>query len=399
LVLVLATSAWAGSETVLYQFMGDQDGYTPQAGVLFMKGKIYGTTFNGGAPEWGTVFQLTRTQSGWTKKTIYAFTARKDGGLPLGELAKDEAGKLYGTAIRGGNLSYEYGTGCGVVFELTPAPQRWKETVVHAFHLKDGCMPQGELVWDGAGNLYGTTSIGGDLSCARGDGCGTVFKLSRSAAGWKLITLHAFHGKDGGSPVSLLRDRSGNFYGATAGGGDSELGGTVFKLSPSGKTWKLTTLYSFTGGNDGSSPLAGVVFDQSGALYGTTYYGGTYGLGVVYKLTPAKPAWKEKVLHTFAGGQDGGNPYSNLLFDPQGNLYGTASAYGGENHGEIFKLTNSGGQWTESIAFSFNESDGSAPEGDIIWDASGNLYGTTSAAGDFCNGDQSGCGNVYEFTP
>jgi uncharacterized repeat protein (TIGR03803 family) len=399
LVLVLATSAWAGSETVLYQFMGDQDGYTPQAGVLFMKGKIYGTTFNGGAPEWGTVFQLTRTQSGWTKKTIYAFTARKDGGLPLGELAKDEAGKLYGTAIRGGNLSYEYGTGCGVVFELTPAPQRWKETVVHAFHLKDGCMPQGELVWDGAGNLYGTTSIGGDLSCARGDGCGTVFKLSRSAAGWKLITLHAFHGKDGGSPVSLLRDRSGNFYGATAGGGDSELGGTVFKLSPSGKTWKLTTLYSFTGGNDGSSPLAGVVFDQSGALYGTTYYGGTYGLGVVYKLTPAKPAWKEKVLHTFAGGQDGGNPYSNLLFDPQGNLYGTASAYGGENNGAIFKLTNSGGVWTESIAYSFNESDGSAPEGDIIWDASGNLYGTTSASGDFCNGDQSGCGNVYEFTP
>ena len=271
LLLFSVTSAWAGSEKVLYQFMSDRDGYTPQAGVLFMKGKIYGTTFNGGPPEWGTVYQLTHTQSGWRKKTIYSFTARKDGGLPLGELAKDEAGNLYGTAIRGGDLSYEYGTGCGVVFELTPGPKGWKEIVVHAFHLKDGCMPQGELVWDGAGNLYGTTSIGGDLSCARGDGCGTVFKLSRSGAGWKLTTLHAFHGKDGGSPVSLLRDRGGNFYGATAGGGDSELGGTVFKLSPPGKAWKLTTLYSFTGGNDGSSPLAGVVFDKSGALYGTTY--------------------------------------------------------------------------------------------------------------------------------
>ena len=363
-----------------------------------MKGNVYGTTFYGGIPERGTVYQLKRAGPSWTKTTIYAFTGRKDGGLPFGELAKDEAGNLYGTAILGGDLSYEYGTGCGVVFELTPGPKGWKETVVHAFHLKDGCSPQGELLRDGAGNLYGITTLGGDSPC----GCGTVFELSPSRAGWKLTTLHSFHdGSDGGAPSALFRDGSGNLY-VTDGGGTDQPYGVILKLSRPGKTWKLTTLYSFSGGPDGSFPGAAVVFGQGGALYGTTLSGGTYGLGVVYRLTPSKPTWTETVLHSFAGGQDGNAPDSNLLFDSQGNLYG-ATFQGGttgmDGYGTIFKLTNSGDTWTESVAFSFDGTDGYTPEGDIIWDAAGNLYGTTTTSGNFCNGDQSGCGNVYEFTP
>jgi len=402
LTVVLATSAWAGSEKVLYQFMSNQDGYTPLTGVLLMKGKIYGTTEQGGTPEWGTVYELKHTQSGWTKTTIYTFPNRKPGRnrtkhgvLPLSELTKDEVGNLYGTTTQGGDLRYSYNAGCGVVYELTPGPKGWKQTVLHQFHLKDGCGPSGELVWDG-GSLYGTAGSGGDTACGGGYGCGTVFKLSRSGAGWKFTTLHTFHGSDGGGPLSLMRDSKGNFYGS----GGTGTYGTVFKLSPSEGRWRFTSLYRFTGGADGNEPYGAVVFDKDGAIYGTTVNGGMYGLGVVYKLTPSKPSWTETVLHSFAGGQDGKYPYSNMLFDSQGNLYGTASAGGGScDCGAIFKLTNSGGTWTESLAYSFDGSDGYVPYGDVIWDATGNLYGTTSASGAFCNGDQSGCGNVYEFTP
>jgi uncharacterized repeat protein (TIGR03803 family) len=234
--MVLLTSAWAGGEKVLYQFMSNQDGYTPLTGVLFMKGKIYGTTEQGGVPEWGTVYELKHTQSGWTKTTIYTFPNRKPGRnrtkhgvLPDGELTKDEAGNLYGTTTQGGDLRYSYHAGCGVVYELTPSPEGWKQTVLHQFHLSDGCGPSGQLVWDGAGNLYGTTGGGGDTACEYG--CGTVFKLSRSQAGWRMTTLHYFHnGSDGAGPVSLLRDGKGIFYG-TGGGGASGMG-TVFKLLP-----------------------------------------------------------------------------------------------------------------------------------------------------------------------
>jgi uncharacterized repeat protein (TIGR03803 family) len=393
LILAVAGNAWAGSEKVLYQFMSNQDGYTPLTGVLLVKGKIYGTTFQGGPPGWGTIYELRRTESGWTKKTIYAFTRGRDGGLPWSELTTDEAGNLYGTTTQGGDLR----TGCGTVFKETLGPKGWKETVLHQFNLRDGCGPAYELLRDDAGSLYGVAASGGDSSCVQG-GCGTLFRLSRSRTDWKLTTLHYFHGSDGEGPDSLFRDSEGNLYGSTYAGGTGKHG-TVFKLSPSGKGRRFTTLYNFTGGADGNTPFAHVALDKNGAIYGTTVNGGMYGLGVVYKLTPSKSIWSESVLHNFVGDADGSYPYGNMLFDSQGNLYGTSSEGGAYGQGAIFRLTNSGGTWTESVVYSFNGSDGAAPFGDLIWNAAGNLYGTTSASGDFCNGHLSGCGNVYEFTP
>jgi uncharacterized repeat protein (TIGR03803 family) len=396
LVLVLATSAWAGSETVLYQFMGDQGGYTPLNGVLLVRGKVYGTTSNGGLHNAGTVFELSHTRSGWVKKTIYAFTSLKDGGVPESDLTADDAGNLYGSTCRGGDLRYCYKTGCGVVFELALGPKGWKETVLHRFNLKDGAYP-GDLLWDKAGNLYGGTSGGGDPSCQYG--CGTVFKLSRSQTGWRLTTIFAFSGKDGDGGGLGYRDSFGNLYGIS---GRGPFGfGTVFRLSPTGKNWKLTILHSFTGGADGGGPLGRLVADKDGSIYGTGVISVDTGVGVIYRLASSGHTWKETVLHHFAGGASGRYPSSGVVFDSDGSLYGVLyEANGGsDDYGAIYKLTNSGGQWNYGIAFNFDGTDGYSPGGDLTVDAAGNIYGTTSESGNFCNGDQSGCGNVYEFTP
>jgi len=178
LATALCAVAWAGSEQVLYQFKSPQDGQHLLNGVLLLNGKIYGVTYEGGTAGWGTVFELTRGKTGWTKKTLYNFTRGKDGGLPITELAADKAGNLYGTTTEGGSpkACQRLVTACGTVFVLTHHSDGWKEAVIHDFNGKDGAYPEGNLVWDDAGNLYGTAS--GGKSCGVECGDGTVFKLS-----------------------------------------------------------------------------------------------------------------------------------------------------------------------------------------------------------------------------
>ena len=384
-IVVLTASAWAGSEQVLYQFKSQKDGFWPLSGVLLFHGKIYGATNEGGRSRYedGTIYELTRTKSGWTKKNLHNFTGGRDGSLPITDMTADKAGNLYGSTIQGGRPLCYYGSGCGVIFKLTHGSGSWKETVVHYFDEKDGSSPMGNLVWDAAGNLYGTAT--GDETSS-----GTVFKLSPSGTNWKLATLHRFSGPDGGNPMSLFRDSEGNLYGSTGGGGTYGYG-TVYELSPSGKSWTLTTLYSFTGGTDGSLPYGPVLY-KNGMIYGTTLYGGAYkNFGAVYQLKYSNGAWQESVLYSFTGGTDGSYPCCGVVMDAKGNLYGTTEG------DTIFKLTNSGGQWTESTAFSFNGADGSDPYSRLVWDGRGNLYGTTSYGGNYC-GD-GGCGTIFKFTP
>jgi len=329
----------SGTETILHSFDWT-DGAAPQAGlILDKKGNLYGTAAYGGYG-YGTVFELT--PSG-TETTLVNFDFT-DGANPLGSLIEDSEENLYGTTSSGG--AYGYGT----VFELAPSGT---ETVLYSFDTNGyGYYPGEGLVMDKLGNLYGTTGAGGAY------GYGTVFELTSSGT---VTILYSFgkNGTDGWSPAGVLvRDRKGNLYGTTIYGGAYKKGcfgigcGTVFKLTPSGKK---TILHNFdNNGTDGWYPYAGLVRDAKGNLYGTTMGGGAYGdsvcypygCGTVFKLTPSG---KETILHSFdPNAGDGSNPWGGLVFDENGNLYGT-TVYGGAYNcgpygspygcGTVFKLT------------------------------------------------------------
>ncbi len=217
---------------------------------------------------------------------LYSFPGGSGGGYPFAGLIFDSAGNLYGTT------RYDGSSGWGVVFELTPrANDQWVETVLYSFTGgADGSTPYAGLIFDGAGNIYGTTSAGGNLTCTYlPDSCGVVFELTPSASG----------------------------------------------------PWIETILYSFTGGSDGANPNAGLIFDSGGNLYGTTLYGGNQNNdGVVFALTPsASGQWTETVLQAFTGGNDGARPYDGLILDSANNLYGTAFAGGSASSGVVFELT------------------------------------------------------------
>jgi uncharacterized repeat protein (TIGR03803 family) len=339
-----AGGGWA--EKVLHGF-NDEDGYGPFAGLIFdAAGNLYGTTTSGGAFNQGTVFELTPTAGGgWTEQVLYSFCSQTnctDGAYPLAGLIFDAAGNLYGATYNGG--IYPCGAyGCGTVFELSPtAGGGWTETVLHSFgNGTDGAFPYAGLIFDAAGNLYGTTTGGGTY---RG---GTVFQLTPTAGGgWAEQVLYSFCSQtnctDGGGPGGLIFDAAGNLYGTTGGGG-AYGGGTVFELSPTaGGGWTEKVLHSFNG-TDGTGPSA-VIFDAAGNLYGTTEYGGAYGGnlgdGTVFELTPtAGGGWTEKVLHSFGNGTDGAWPLAGLIIDAAGNLYGMTWIGGDYGGGTVFALT------------------------------------------------------------
>jgi uncharacterized repeat protein (TIGR03803 family) len=278
-----------------------------------------------------------------------------------------------------------------------------------------GSSPAGGLIFDAAGNLYGTTIIGGAGVCGSG-GCGTAFELMPAAGGgWTQKVLHSFHdnGKDGSTPVtSLILDAAGNLYGTTVNGG-AHAAGVVFELTPgAGGEWTEKILHNFGVGSDGTAPEAALIFDGAGNLYGTTSSGGAHFSGTVFELSPTATGWTEKLLHSFAGyPKDGADPVASLVFDAAGNLYGT-TAEGGKNSncpydrscGTVFELTpTAGGSWTEKVLYDFKEApDGNAPGGSLIFDAAGNLYGTTEIGGNIssCSGMAGyGCGTVFELTP
>jgi uncharacterized repeat protein (TIGR03803 family) len=349
----------------------------------------------------GVIFKLDPTD---VETVLYGFTGGADGDNPLAGLLRDAAGNLYGTA--GGGTS-----GNGVVFKLSPSGA---EKVLYSFTGGgDGGKPTAGLIEDLAGNLYGTTTYGG-IGCGN-YGCGTVFKLIRCGSepsGYEFKVLHRFTGgADGGFPyASLIRDAAGNLYGTTYSGGSSSLSGTVFKLSPDGTE---TILHRFTGGADGAFPQAGLIRDSAGNLYGATFAGGLEhsrcgyvgftSCGVVFKVSPTDG---ETVLYSFTGGGDGAGPVAGLLRDAGGNLYGTTSAGGAKSStcpysqdgscGVVFKLSPTG---IETVLHSFTGGDGSYPLAGLIPDLAGNLYGTTLGGGGNgpCGGV--GCGVVFKLTP
>jgi uncharacterized repeat protein (TIGR03803 family) len=334
------------------------------------------------------------------------------GTSPSSALAFDSAGNLYGTTATGGaNHSLCKGNGCGTVFELIPGTNgKWSEKLLHSFNGKDGMEPTANLILDAAGNIYGTTFYGGDLGCrdGGGNGCGAVFELIPGANGkWAEKVLHRFGGKDGfTASAALVFDAKGNLYGTTLGGG-AYGGGTVFELTPNGTgQWTESLLYSFSSGsnNGGFNPYSGVIFDTQGNLYGTAVNGGTYNHGAVFELSPgANGQWTEKVLHIFGYRRDGFYPYGGLVFDAAGNLYGTGYDGGTYGYGAIFQMTpGTDGQWTETVLYNFGSrrNDGWLPVGNLIFDPSGNLYGSTYAGGVQSSAcDNYGCGTVFELSP
>jgi len=387
---VAVLSARAASTTkILHSFAGGADGeYIDSDLVTDAAGNIYGSSVQGGTFGGGTVFEVTPAG---VHTVLYNFTGGADGGEPYKGVTFDAQGNLYGTAVTGGGGSCE--GGCGVVYKLANSGGTWTQSVIHTFTGgNDGSGPGSGVTFDNHGNLYGTTPTGG----AKGQG--VIYQLKPGASGWSLSVLHTFTGGNdgaGGSAGRLIFDAAGNIYGtATVGGANGD--GTVFELSLVEGRWQLKTLYAFKDQPDGALPYGGVVLDKSGNLYGTTYYAGANDVGTVYKLTRGANSWTETVLYSFKGGTDGSSPISTLVADSAGNLYGTTSDGGGGcGCGVIFKMTpKANGGWVESVPYRFTgaPNPGFAYNGMVV-DAFGNFYGTT------VHGGATNDGTVYKFTP
>jgi uncharacterized repeat protein (TIGR03803 family) len=335
------------------------DGSSPSSLIMGPDGALYGANSGGGgggscgSSGCGTVFKLTPPATVcksvdclWTATILYRFTGQTDGAAPMGVLTYQN-GNLYGTTRFGGNVAECHGGaeegGCGVVYQLSPFHGAWTETVLYTFDgSNDGGYPYGGVIFDPAGNLYGTTSGSSFL------GTGNVFELSPSGSGWTETVLANFGPYGGTQPyfpyAGLIRDGGGNLYGTTSQGGSSHLG-AVFSVSPSNGGWTLTSLYSFNGEyGDGRPQLADLFMDAAGNLYGTTP--GGPGYGNVFQMTPSDGGWSYNNLYSFTDGSDGGYPLSTVIMDASGNLYGTT--YGGgiqnpqactEGCGVVWKIT------------------------------------------------------------
>jgi uncharacterized repeat protein (TIGR03803 family) len=324
-VFELSPNGFGGwNETVLYTFTGGADGGQPAySGLIFDKsGNLYGTACCGGANGHGVVFELSPVGNSWTETVLYSFTDGMDGASPFGSLVMDTAGNLYGTTLEGGVGKH------GIVFELSPSGSGWTEQVISAVS------PTyfGGLTLDVPGNIFGGAARGAKVGELRPNGRG----------GWNPTLIHTFTGtpNDGSDAQgTVVFDRAGNLYGTTSVGG-TENYGTVYKLSPekNGK-WTEKILYSFNGGTDGRTPAAGVVLDAAGNIYGVTEGGGQYGLGTVFALAAPvdSGSYKEKILWSF-NGTDGQEPYYPMILDG-GKLYGTVPFGGASGWGAVFEVT------------------------------------------------------------
>ena len=443
LFLLSASHAMAGEKT-LFSFIAypvnasEQTGASPRGTLLQdTSGALYGAASNGG-PYWnGTIFKLTppdKGQTAWKETVLYAFTGGFDGSSPNADLVMDSTGAIYGTASGGG-----YWTNDGVAFKLTPpaaGETQWKYDVIHYFYFayadggdSDGANPSSGLIMDSSGALYGLTHFGG--STAFYTGYGTVFKLTPLNAArtiWDETVLYRFRGdNDGHDPFSTLtRDAAGALYGSTIYGGTGQCAdwmgtvygcGTVFKLTPPAPgqiDWTKTTLHHFNGA-DGSVPAAKLLLGAGGELYGTTFQGGSgqctdsleqvIGCGTIFELTPppsGQSNWTASILHDFVG-PEGANPEGGLVPDGTGALIGTTYSGGSSSYGVlgyygvVYKLIPPPAgltQWTQTVLYNFDIStSGERPEGEVVRDPQGNLYGVT-----YMGGSGSG-GTVYQITP
>src|SRR5450432_1357385 len=380
-VLILGIGASMASTTaVIYSFAGDEDGeYADTDVAIDLAGNLYGSTVLGGEIGGGTVWKLAPSGSSWVHTVLYSFSGGADGGEPYKGVTVDAAGNVYGTAVTGGAGSCE--GGCGVAYKVTNSGGTWTQSVIHAFTGgADGSGPGARLAVDNRGNLYGMAPTGGDF------GLGTIYQLHPNGDGtYKFKLLHTFTGGlDGatGSAGKMVFNNDHLYGAATTGGANGQ--GTVFELTPTARgEWDLKTLYSFKGEPDVGFPYGGLLFDQSGSIYGTSYYDGANDLGGVYQLTPkADGNWKERVLYSFKSGSDGNSSISNLVFDAAGNLYGTTSE-GGLGPGTIFKLARgTGATWTESLPHNFSgPPDGAFPYSGTVGDKAGSFYGATVHGG------------------
>jgi len=389
--------------SVIYSFTGGTDGAFPSAGVTIRGNALYGTT--GGEFNCGTVYQLTHSGSNWLLSTLAGLSDPQGCG-PRARVVFGPDGHLYGTTYTEGKYNYLYG---GTVFKLTPqsgpckdAACYWTVNDLHDFGPRpDGQQPGfGDLIWDQQGNIYGTTVYGGAPDCGF-SGCGIVYELTLSGNGYTENVIYNFSLPDGVSPYGgLVFDNQGNLFGTTYGGSDA---GTVFELTyVPGVGWTEHVLYNFQGPDDGAFPVSGLIIDSSGNLYGTTPTGGSGSGGTVFELSPSGDTWTFKVLYSFSAppGQFYG-PQATLSMDEAGNLYGTTFYEGIYNLGSVFKLSNTQNGWVYTSLHDFTGlgTDGAFLRSNVAIDTDGTLYGTTLQGGDRnCNGG-AGCGIVWMIKP
>jgi uncharacterized repeat protein (TIGR03803 family) len=402
-ITLAPTAALAGEgDKVIYNF-NLKAGFEPGPGLIIdAEGHLYSTTAgyiqtspcDSTNPKCGTVFELSRGADGkWMEKNLHNFGG-DDGATPYGGPISDSAGNLYGATQHGGpGLCYGYiRVGCGVVYELKRSPDAvWTEKVLHVFTGPDGVFPSGALTFDAAGNLYGAAGSGGSGTCPsyNGDpmGCGVIFELTPTGSGaWTEHVLYSFdnNGADGTYPNGgLIFDAAGNIFGTTYEGGAYDKG-TVFEMTRDGR-WTERILYSFGAtSTDGTNPYAGLVLDSAGNLYGDTASGGVNDAGTVFELKHAEDGtWGEALLHQFGGVPHGGGPAVSLIFDGSGNLYGTDSGGGDFGYGSAFELSpTESGVWQINVLFNFTgyAYNGEYP-GSLVFDSSGNIYCPTSGGG------------------
>ena len=398
LPLMWSPTAHAQTFSVIHNFTGGGDGAVPYFGMtLDRAGNLYGTTLYGGVPGacegvgCGVVFKMSQHNSHWTFTPLYSFSGGSDGAVPFARVVFGPNGSLYGSTYAGGNGTFPSGT--GVIFNLQPPAhasshvlEPWVETVLYAFgNTFDGNSPSGDLVFDPAGNIYGTTITGG-YECADTVYCGTVFELAHNGSSWSESLLYVFTDENVATPWSgVIFDQAGNLFGTTTNGL-----GAIFQLVPSGGGWTENTIHYF-GGSDGYGPAGGLILDPSGTLYGATAGGGANGNGTLYRLVRLGDGWAATSLFAFTST----GPGWTLTKDAAGNYYGTNCEGGSHNSGSVFKLTPSGGTWVQTLLYEFTGgSDGYCPIlSGVALDATGNLYGSAWAGGAY------GDGVVWQITP
>jgi uncharacterized repeat protein (TIGR03803 family) len=343
--------AGSGPETILHEFAGKHDSGRPTASLIAgASGALFGASEGDDGLRGGSVFELTLSEHGASERVIHQFKGKRDGALPASALLAGQNGTLFGTTLVGGSSCEEFG--CGVVFELTPNGNNYDERILHAFGQSqtDGTSPDASVTADSQGSLYGTTTF---------SGAGDV--------------------------------------------------GTVYKLTSAGSGFTYSIIYAFGGGNDAEYPMAPVVVDAAGSVFGTTFVGGSFvegtgcgeGCGAVFQLVPSGSRYKESVIYNFQGSPDGAMPFAGLLPDGTGAFYGTTSSGGvaassncPNGCGTVFKLTPAGSGYAESVLYRFQGgTDGNAPKDAVIFGSGGVLYGTTSAGG------AAGLGTIFSLTP
>lgn len=371
-----------GGFQVLHSFAGGaNDGWNPYASLTpDGAGNLYGTTSGGGPSNGGTVFRLRTDGTGF--QLLHSFAGGADDGKgPHASLLLDDSGTLYGTTTVGGQPRVglpigDFYDGSGTVFRIKTDGTGFQ--LLHAFTVdltgvvppSDGEFPSGSLTSDGSGNLYGMTMSGGSSSG------GTVFKVGKNGSGFQV--LHSFAGSEGWHPVaSLVLDRSGNLYGMTAGGGAGSQA-TIFKVKTDATGYQV--LRTFVDALDGVGPSGSLILSGSETLYGTMAYGGSSNSGTAFSVNTDGTLFQ--VLHAFAGfASDGGRPWASVIPDGSGYLYGTTISGGSSYGGTVFRIRSDGSGFQFLHAFVGGANDGSGPEAPLVLDRAGNLYGTTSGGG------------------